>query len=81
MLLEMNGVETVVGVGHIAFDGDTKTIATQVRRLAGAIKVKDLKTGEQAQRELGDWFGAGVGGTYTRAALLDGLGGRVWKKD
>ncbi len=43
-----------------------------------AVKVKDLKSGEQVLRELGDWFSHGVGGTYTRAALLDGLGGRVW---
>ncbi|MEQ1542553.1 MAG: histidine--tRNA ligase [Novosphingobium sp.] len=43
-----------------------------------SIKVKDLKTGEQVQRELGDWFDVGVGATYTRAALLDGLGGRSW---
>ena len=44
----------------------------------GVVTVKDLKSGEQVERDLGDWVQPGVGGTYTRAALLNGLGGRVW---
>jgi histidyl-tRNA synthetase len=45
------------------------------------VTVRDLKTGEQAKRPLGEIDDRRVGATYTRSVLLNGLGGRVWNND
>ena len=45
---------------------------------ARTVTVKDLASGEQASRPLGEFDNPAVGGTYTRSILLKGLGGRVW---
>ena len=43
------------------------------------VTVRDLKSGEQAKRPLGEFDDPRVGGTMTRSILLNGLGGRVWR--
>jgi histidyl-tRNA synthetase len=50
--------------------GDEELAARQVT-------VRDLKTGEQAKRPLGELDDPRVGATATRAILLEGLGGRT----
>jgi len=44
---------------------------------AREVTVRDLKTGEQAKRPLGEFDDPRVGATATRAILLEGLGGRI----
>ena len=44
---------------------------------AREVTVRDLKTGEQAKRPIGEFDDPRVGATATRAILLEGLGGRI----
>ena len=45
------------------------------------IMVRDLTSGDQARRTLGEIGNPRVGATHTRMLLLDGLGGRVWTSE
>jgi histidyl-tRNA synthetase len=59
------GAEAVIIVGETEIESRTLT-------------VRDLKTGEQASRPLGEIDDPRVGATYTLSCLMQGLGGRNW---
>jgi histidyl-tRNA synthetase len=64
-----------------ALEAEAAIIVGSDELASGSVVVKDLKSGDQATRKLGEIDKPAVGATYTRACLLEGLGGRTWKSE
>jgi histidyl-tRNA synthetase len=61
------GAEAAIIVGEAELSSNT-------------VLVRDLKTGEQVSRQLGELDDPRVGHTYAISVLLNGLGGRRWRE-